>query len=85
MIEQLKNFIKNNNLKFSEGSGGDINILAICGYSVYKKASLEDCLKAVNTTNEGVIAEITRVYTYAKENNYGKWWETPQAKSSYKF
>ena len=44
MVEQLKNFIKDNNLKFSEGSGGDINILAICGYSVYKKVSLEDCI-----------------------------------------
>jgi len=85
MIEQLKKFIKDNNLKFKEGSAGDINILAICGYSVYMKASLEDCLKAVSTKNSKIEAEINRVYNYANSNNYGKWWETSSAKSSYKF
>ena len=85
MVEQLKNFIKDNNLKFTEGSGGDINILGICGYSVYKEASLEECLKAINTTNEKIKAEVTRVYNYAKTNNYGKWWKTENAKKSYKF
>tara|TARA_R110000868_G_scaffold354309_1_gene615582 strand:+ start:663 stop:920 length:258 start_codon:yes stop_codon:yes gene_type:complete len=85
MIEKLKMFIENNNLTLNEGSGGDINILAIAGYSVFIGATIEDLLEAVNSTKEGVNSELDRVFSYAKKNNYAAWWKTAKAKTAYKF
>ena len=80
---KLKKFIKDNNLEFNSGSGGDSNILALTGYACFIGASLEDCLEVVDEidTHE----EIERVYNYASTHNYEKWWNTPDAKKQYKF
>jgi hypothetical protein len=82
-LNELKNFVKNNNLEFNNGSGGDINILALTGYAQYVDATLEECIKVVN--NPSVNDEIERVYNYAKTHNYKKYWSTQQAKDNYKF
>lgn len=82
-LNELKDFVKNNNLEFNEGSGGDINILALTGYAQYINATLDDCIKTAN--NSEVNDEIKRLYVYAKNHNYKKYWTTQQARDSYKF
>lgn len=83
MVKQLEQFKKDNNLEFHSGSGGDNNILALCGYATYINASLEDCIKVAN--NKDCDDEIKRIYEYAKKNNYAAFWSTEKAKFQYKF
>jgi hypothetical protein len=84
-VEKLKQFIKNNNLGFIGGSGGDVNILALCGYACYIKATELDCLKAADSEDSDVNSEITRVFDYAYNHNYAKFWETDKARKQYSF
>ena len=84
-VEKLKQFITDNNLEFNSGSGGDVNILALCGYACFIKATELDCLNAVDSEDGDVNSEITRVYNYAKKNNYAKFWKTDKAKKQYTF
>ena len=82
-MKELKKFIKDNNLSFSTGSGGDINILALCGYATFIGASADDCKKAAN--NEDCNDEIDRIHDYASTHNYAEFWTRPDAKTMYKF
>ena len=82
-MEQLVKFVKDNNLIFVDGSQGDINILALCGYATFIKATLEECIGVAN--NEDCNDEIRRIYEYAKNNNYAAFWSTDKAKKQYKF
>lgn len=84
-IEKLKKFIKDNNLEFNSGSGGDVNILALCGYACYIGASEHDCINAVGSEDISINTEITRVFDYASTHNYAKFWETDKAKKQWKF
>ena len=84
-IEKLKKFITENNLEFNGGSGGDVNILALCGYACYIEASEEDCIKAADSDDYDTNVEIRRVYQYADSNHYDKWWNTSIAKAQWKF
>jgi len=84
-VEVLKQFITNNNLEFNNGSGGDVNILALCGYACYIGASEKDCLKAADSDDYDVDEEISRVYKYAHKHHYAKFWETDKAKKQYSF
>lgn len=82
-MKELTKFIKDNKLTFAAGSGGDNNILALCGYATYIGASVEDCIIAAN--NEDCNDEIKRIHEYASTHNYAKFWEYPEAKTMYKF
>ena len=84
-VEKLKQFITDNNLEFNNGSGGDSNILALCGYACYIEATELDCLKAADSEDSDVNSEITRVFNYANRNSYGKFWKTEKAHKQYKF
>lgn len=84
-VERLKQFITDNNLEFNNGSGGDVNILALCGYACYIRASELDCIKAADSEDSDVNSEITRVYNYAHKHHYAKFWETDKAKKQYSF
>ena len=84
-IEKLKQFIKENNLEFNSGSGGDVNILALCGYACYIEADGYDCFEATNSKDLELELEINRVYLYASKNNYAKWWNSETAKKQWKF
>lgn len=84
-IEKLKKFIKDNKLEFNNGSGGDVNILALCGYACYIKANVDDCIDAVNSPLVDIDDEIVRVFDYASTHNYAKWWKTDIAKKQWKF
>lgn len=82
-MKQLTKFVKDNKLTFNSGSGGDVNILALCGYATHINASLEDCIKVAN--NKDCNDEIERIYNYADTHNYKAFWEKPEAKTQYKF
>lgn len=84
-IEKLKQFIRENNLEFNSGSGGDINILGLCGYACYIEASNEDCIEAVGSSLQEVDDEITRVFNYASTHGYSRFWLKEDAKKQYKF
>ena len=89
-IEKLKTFIKENNLEFNSGSGGDVNILALCGYACYIQASLADIEKAVIEKEIyddifSLCRELERVFNYADTHNYSRFWNTEKAKKQYTF
>ena len=84
-IEKLKKFIKENNLEFNNGSGGDVNILAFCGYACYIEASQEDVIYVANTNDTDIDDEIKRVFDYASTHGYSKFWLTDKAKKQWKF
>ena len=82
-MKQLTKFAEDNKLTFNSGSGGDVNILALCGYATHINASLEDCIKVAN--NSDCNDEIKRIYEYADTHEYNKFWLTKQAKELYIF
>ena len=84
-IEKLKKFITENNLEFNSGSGGDVNILALCGYACYIEASQEDVIYVANTNDTDTDDEIKRVFAYASMHNYFKFWETDKARKQWVF
>jgi hypothetical protein len=86
-VEKLKKFIKSNNLEFNSGSGGDVNILALCGYACYIQANFEEINSSIpeNSTTADLFIEIERVLEYAFTHNYAKWWKSEAAKKQWKF
>lgn len=84
-VERLKQFITENNLEFNGGSGGDVNILALCGYACYIEASQEDVIYVANTNDTDTDDEIKRVFDYASTHGYSKFWETDKARKQYSF
>jgi len=84
----VKEFIKNNGLDFS-GSGSDLNgncvILAgfIC-HIVLEHPHGYKLIESLGFSREAN-QELLRVFDFAYDNNYGDFWETPEAKEKYKF
>jgi hypothetical protein len=89
MKEKLIKFIKDNELNFNtSGSGLNSACVIISGYALH--------LGAINTSEiVGAILqlfpeadfedELNRVFDYASDNNYEKFWSLPKAKEMYKF
>ncbi len=86
-VEKLKQFITDNKLEFNGGSGGDVNILALCGYACYIDANLEEIKSSipVNSITADLFIEIERVLDYAYNHNYAKFWQTEKAKKQWIF
>lgn len=87
MIEKLKTFIKDNNLSFEEGER-NTNATILCGYALFIGVDdIEVIESAIHKKwyTEEMERELQRVFKYAKHNNYGKWWEKPEAKKMYSF
>lgn len=84
-VKQLEKFIKKNNLEFNSGSGGDVNVLALCGYACYIGAKLLETQESTNNDDSELYNEITRVFDYASTHNYAKFWETEKAHKQWKF
>lgn len=84
-VEKLKQFITDNKLEFNGGSGGDVNILALCGYACYIEASQEEVIQAANSNDTDIDDEIKRVLDYAYNHNYAKFWQTEKARKQYTF
>jgi len=88
MKEKLIKFIKDNKLNFdTSGSGLNSVCVIISGYALFIEASLDDITEAVEELfPESVfVDELSRVFDYAEDNNYGNWWKLPKAKEMYKF
>ena len=83
---KLKEFISNNKLTFTVGERNS-NITILCGYAIWNGDSIEDCKNAIPSPQKSgaVNQEIERVYKYAKDNHYGDFWDTEEAKNEYMF
>ena len=84
-VEELKNFIKHNNLTFTEGCRNS-DLVVLCGYSLYlgaEKEDVETVLKEKLSVDAELVSEFNFVYSYAKKNNYGDWWNNPKNKNCY--
>jgi len=83
-IQTLKQFIKNNGLTFTgEGSALNSDCTILAGYALYIGADVDDCIIAIPTSDCG--DEMHRVFDYASDNNYGVYWKSELAQSSYKY
>lgn len=91
--EKIKKFIKDNELDFSgEGSDLNSNCCILAGYCLHLGI---DEYEIINITEElGILPnsyivspwiEFIRVFEYAESNNYGAYWETEEAKTTYVF
>ena len=95
MKKKIINFIKLNNLTFERGRRNtDSTILS--GYALH--LGIIDVEELIAITEEyrktlpkdsnhffDYIDELKRVFVYACDNNYGEFWNTEGAKSSYTF
>ncbi len=75
-MTDLKKFIEKNNLLFTDGRRNK-DMLTLVGYALFKKcskASIERALEEQFKANKRTQDEFKRVFQYAKDNNYGSWW-----------
>jgi len=86
---KIEEFIKNNKLTFEEGKRNTDSV-ALSGYALsigFKKH--HDLEKVIDVlcpkAHWEYSKELERVFKYASDNNYGNWWDTQEAKNSYKF
>lgn len=92
-MNKIGQFIIDNNLDITDlesgGSEGNSIACILSGYALYLDMSFYDLTDSLLEYNEDVdnydLSELERVYEFAKMRNYGNWWNTPAAKSSYKF
>lgn len=91
MKETLKEFIVNNNLKFT-GRDSDLNSESciLCGYALHlgvkdKDEVIEAVKEQCSPSTLLYESEITKVWPFAVNNNYGLWWKQEGAKTMYKF
>ena len=89
--KDLVNFIIENSLNFN-GSGSGLNgmCVVLAGYALHLGYTNTEGLKeAINEVFPKAVGnyekELERVFTYADDNNYGKYWKTEDAKLMYKF
>jgi len=80
----LKEFIKENSLVFKKGQRNS-NITILCGYALHIGDSAADCIAAIPSKTTEIRDEVYRVYDYAEDNNYGEWWNTQEARDTWKF
>ena len=84
-VEELKNFIKYNSLTFIEGRRNS-DLVMLCGYSLHlgaEKKDVETVLEEKLSVDAELVSEFNFVYSYAKKNNYGDWWNNPKNKNCY--
>lgn len=89
MSNRIIKFIKDNDLDFSStDSGLNSNCVILSGYALHLDIDnideLAKELKGLGLSWETYV-ELDRVYSFAKANNYGKYWESDLAKKTYKF
>ena len=87
-LQQLQQFIKNNNLEFVEGRRNS-DLVVLCGYALYINATDIEIWDSIPEDIEGadfseLETELFRVFSYAEKNNYGKWWENETNRNQYK-
>jgi hypothetical protein len=86
-MNKLREFIKINNIKFDEGVRNS-SLTTTIGYSLYLGLTQEQIQEALNdeiTTDVFILQELIRIFPYAKNHNYGKWWKSKEATKQYIF
>ena len=96
-IEHLEEFIKLNDLKFTEGRR-NTDCTVLIGYALYytydtkegkfksedTKSVLESILQDKLKADSELKKEFEKVFEFAKRNKYGKWWEKENNSNRYK-
>ena len=83
----LKEFIKENNLSFEEGSRNS-TVTVLVSYAQHLglgQDTLEKELEEQIKEDSFIGSEIDRLFPYCKIKNYKKYWSTPEARNIYKF
>jgi len=85
--EKLKKFIEDNELLFIDGRRNN-DCVIVSGFAL--SIGVRDTIEIERVINEigtgyDYEEELARVFDYAEANNYGKWWESEDAKKLYKF
>lgn len=90
MMEKVKQFIEDNSLSFEVGRRNTDSVI-LAGYCCYlgldrsDVQEINDSIKEVCPEHDDFEGEFDRVFEYAYCNNYGQYWNTEEAKKSYKF
>jgi hypothetical protein len=90
MIEKVKQFILENDLSFKEGTRNNNSVIlsGFCCYLSLDRSDVReiiDCIKEVCPDHDDFEAEFDRVFEYAWCNDYGQYWNSDDAKKSYKY
>ena len=85
---KLEEFIKNNNITFEKGRRNTDSV-ALSGYALsLGMNTVGDLEKLIDVlcpkADWEYSRELERVFKYASDNNYGNWWDSQEAKNSYK-
>jgi len=86
-VNKIEKFIKDNKLDFS-GSGSDLNgnCVILAGYACYLGLNHSEFIDLLpSTLLSAAYLELERLLEYAYNHDYGKWWNTPDAKKTYMF
>jgi hypothetical protein len=94
MVKKVKKFIEDNKLDLS-GSGSELNgnCVTLAGFICYvldeepdfnSNADGHDIIDELDFSVDAN-EELRRVFDYAYDNNYEKFWKTPAAKEQYVF
>lgn len=92
MVKKVKKFIEDNKLDLS-GSDSELNgnCVILAGYLCYllderdlTSGDGDDAIIQLKLSADAT-KELDRVFTYAYESSYERWWRTNEAKVQYKF
>lgn len=86
-MSKIKEFIKNNDLSFEEGSR-NTTVVILIGYSQFlglTKIQLEEELDEQIEDDYFIQEEIDRLWEFCKNRNYKDFWVTEKAKEEYNF
>ncbi len=92
-MEKLKKFIEENGLKF-DGRGSALNgdCVVIAGFADHCGiTNASEIIEAIQASKKGravsatVTLEVNRVFDFAYTYNYGNWWKSGEARSTYTF
>lgn len=92
MKDQIVKFIEDNEIEFNTtDSGLNSAYTTVCGYADHvgaSKKAVGDAVKdvvGVSRLPAASIKELDKVYAFTSRYNYGRWWTSTAAKSTYKF
>lgn len=91
MTEKIKKFITDNGLTFEEGRRNS-DLTVICGYGLYLGVFTEgnvleilhEVLEPLYRKDKDLEDECTRVFLFAKSNNYQAWWSEESNRAKFK-
>lgn len=90
---KLKKFLKDNNITFKgEGSALNSDCVVFAGFALYvtddDSYCLDELCKIISSLpghNKDFETEFRRVFDFAYCNTYYLWWQSPEAKTKFKF